>query len=305
VSLRATLPASATGTITARVLIDSNVLHLLNTSSVGQVAVPLRAVSALPPVAVVGPRLTVDPWSRATLDGSASHDQNSPPALPLSFRWTFLSVPDGSKAALERDTTPQPTFWADLSGRYEVQLTVTNGLGIDGVMPAIALVDAVPTNAIRIELVWDHPDSDLDLHLIQKGGVFCDCATDCHYQDCSRHPNWFPDHPGSNPYLDHDARNGFGPENINIDGDGPSRFVVPGEYVIAVHYYSSNSGISTWPTKVSNATVRVFIGGLLAAELKHAMQTDGDLWVAGVIHWPEMMVTADGTVMMNESCGGL
>ena len=38
---------------------------------------------------------------------------------------------------------------------------------------------------------------------------------------------------------------------IDIDGDGPSRTIVPGEYTIVVHYYSSNSGISTWPTIIS------------------------------------------------------
>jgi hypothetical protein len=184
-----------------------------------------------------------------------------------------------------------------------VQLYVTNTLGLQSSTAAVAIVDALPPTAIRVELIWDHPDSDLDLHLIKMGGTFCTCDSDCHYQDCSIMPNWFPATPGSNPVLDHDSRNGFGPEDIDIPGDGPMRDVVPGDYQIAVHYYSSNSATSTWPTKVSNATVKVFIFGLEVAELKHAMLTDGDLWLAGLIHWPSMMVTQDEQYLTGQMCG--
>jgi hypothetical protein len=303
VSLRATLPETQTGTVTAQVIIESNVLDVLNVpEEPGWVSVPLRALSNLPPLAIVGGDQTVEPWSRVTLDGSASHDQDDPPDDPLSFRWTIISSPDGSTTRLERASTPQPSFWVDLTGRYEIQLVVTDALGLES-EPATVVVEALPTNAIRIELTWDHPDSDLDLHLIRAGGAFCDCATDCHYRDCGRTPNWFPASPGSNPSLDIDDRSGFGPENINIDGNGPARVVQNGTYTIAVHYYSSNDGISSWPTTISNATVRVYILGLLAAELTHPMTADNDVWFAGEIHWPEKTVTENGTVQQAQTCG--
>jgi hypothetical protein len=306
VSLRAELPATATGTVTARILIDSNVVDVLNVpNQPGEVQVPITARANLPPLAVCGANQTIPPWSRATLDGSMSHDQDNPPDLPLVYRWLLTTRPGGSQTALERADQPNATFWADLTGHYEAQLVVTDGLGLESA-PCVTAIDAMPTNAIRIELTWDHPDSDLDLHLIKgPNGIFCDCSTDCHYRDCGRMPNWFPSTPGANPRLDVDDRMGFGPENINIDGDGPMHTVVDGTYIIAVHYYTSNSQISTWPTKVSNATVRVFIFGLLAAELTHAMQTDGDLWFAGTINWPAMTVTPDGTVKTGQHCGAI
>lgn len=303
VALRATLPATATGTVTARVIIESNVLEEKNVPGQrGWVAVPLNAKANRPPIAVAGPDQTVEPWSRVTLDGSMSYDQDDPPDDPLTYQWTMVSRPGGSQAVLERARTPQPSFWADLTGTYELQLVVTDALGLES-EPARLVVEALPTNAVRIELTWNHPDSDLDLHLIREGGTFCDCGSDVHYRDCGRAPNWFPATPGANPRLDIDDRSGFGPENINIDGHGPSRFIPEGAYQIAVHYYSSNSGVSSWPTQVSVATVRVFIFGLLAAELTQDLTEDGQLWLVGNLRWPERMVVPDGRIIEGAACG--
>lgn len=303
VSLRASPPLTTTGTIGARVLIKTNVIEELNVpGQAGAVQVPLRALASLPPLAICGPNQTVEPWSRASLDCSMSRDQNVPPNEPLTFRWRLLNKPGGSTTRMERANTPFGTFWVDLTGRYEAEIVVTSSLGLES-EPKLILVEALPTNAIRIELTWDHPDSDLDLHLIRgETGRFCDCATDCHYRDCARTPDWFGI-PAQNPRLDHDARMGFGPENINIDGEGAMRTVHDGVYLVAVHYYASNAGVSHWPTRVSNATLRVFIFGLLAGELTRAMQDDGDLWMAARIDWPAQTVTADGRVVKNQRCG--
>ena len=164
------------------------------------------------------------------------------------------------------------------------------------------IVEALPTNAVRIELIWDHPEADLDLHLVRAGGTFCDCANDVHYRDCGRRPDWFPVTPGANPRLDVDDRSGFGPENINIDGEGPERFIPDGRYAILVHYYSANAGVSTWPTKTAEATVRVYLYGLLAAELKQPLALDGDLWTAGTLNWPERTITPSQSVLGAQTC---
>lgn len=304
VSLRAELPASATGTVSARILIETNVLELKNVPErPGVVQIPLDSLANLPPIADPGEAQTVEPWSRVTLDGSKSKDQDVPPDDPLRFRWTLRTRPGGSTTVLERANTATPSFWADLTGTYEVELVVTDGLGLES-EPKTVVIEALPTNAVRIELTWDHPDSDLDLHLINEGGAFCDCATDVHYRDCGRTPNWFPSTPGANPRLDVDDQTGFGPENINIDGDGVNRFIPTGRYTIGVHYYSSNSGISSWPTTTSNATLRIYIFGLLAAELTRPMTTDGELWNAAQLVWPDQQIQVDGTVG-TQICGAL
>ncbi len=303
VTLRASLPASATGTVSARILIETNVVKEKNVPGrVGVVAVPITANPNLPPVAVVGPEQTVEPWSRVTLDGSGSYDQDNPPNEPLSYRWQFRTLAPGSTTVLERARTTQPSFWIDVTGRYEIELVVTDSLGLESA-PAVAVVDALPTNAIRIELTWDHPDSDLDLHLLQLGGAFCDCATDVHYRECGRTPNWFPSTPGANPRLDVDDRAGFGPENINIDGHGADRFVPSGRYQIAVHYYSTNEGVSSWPTTTSNATVRVFFYGLLAGQFTRALTQGDDLWFAAEIQWPEIKAIPLDSYSPGVQCG--
>ncbi|MCB9649138.1 MAG: choice-of-anchor D domain-containing protein [Deltaproteobacteria bacterium] len=303
VGVRVELPASATGTVTASVFIETNVLEEKNVpGKPGWVQVPLHTLANLPPIAVAGEDQTVEPWSRVTLDGSASYDQDDPPDEPLTYRWRLATVPPGSTTELERARTAQPSFWADLSGVYELELIVIDALGLES-EPAVVVVEALPTNAVRIELTWDHPDSDLDLHLIQQGGTFCDCATDVHYRDCGRTPNWFPQTPGANPRLDVDDTSGFGPENINIDGHGASRFIPDGTYTVAVHYYATNAQTSSWPTQVSTATVRIYIFGLLAAELTREMQETAELWIAGAIHWPDQTVTADGAVINGAICG--
>jgi hypothetical protein len=303
VSVRAELPESATGTITASIIIETNVLEEKNVpGKPGWVQVPLRTVANLPPIALPGDDQTVEPWSRVTLDGSASYDQDDPPDEPLTFQWRLLSAPPGSTTALERARTPFPSFWADLSGVYEVELVVTDALGLDS-EPAVILIEALPTNAVRIELTWDHPDSDLDLHLIRDGGTFCECSTDVHYRDCGRTPTWFPATPGANPRLDVDDTSGFGPENINIDGDGAARYIPAGTYTVAVHYYATNAQTSSWPTSVSTATVRIYVFGLLAAELTRPMADTGELWIAGALRWPDQTVAADGTVITGALCG--
>jgi len=269
----------------------------------GWVEVPLRAAANLPPVAVPGDDQTVEPWSRVTLDGSMSYDRDDPPDEPLMYRWRLVSAPEGSTTELEFPQQPDATFWADLSGTYEVELVVVDALGLES-EPEVVVIEALPTNAVRIELTWDHPDADLDLHLIREGGAFCDCATDVHYRDCGREPNWFPQTPGANPRLDVDDRAGFGPENINIDGHGTTRFIPEGDYTIAVHYYATNEQSSSWPTNSTNATVRVFIFGLLAAELSQEL-TDGEqLWIAGTLQWPEEMVVESGADLQEgQLCG--
>lgn len=303
VGLRVELPMTDTGTRTARVLIETNVLEEKNVpGQPGVVAVPLSALGNLPPIAVVGEDLTVEPFSQVQLDGSMSYDQDTPQDLPLSYRWTLVESPGGSTAELVRASTARPIFRPDLAGRFAIELVVVDGLGLES-EPARLVVEAFPDEAVRVELIWDHPDSDLDLHLIREGGTFCDCETSVHYRDCAREADWFPMTPDANPSLDVDDRRGFGPENINIEGHGPTKFVPDGRYTLAVHYFSTAEQVSSWPTNVSNATVRVYVYGLLAAEATRAMTAEKEVWIVGTVEWPAKTFRTDGTVIPDALCG--
>jgi len=73
------------------------------------------------PVANAGATQTVIAGNTVTLDGSQSYD---PDGQPLTYSWTFLSVPSGSNTAIIGPTTVNPSFVADLAGTYVVQLIV-------------------------------------------------------------------------------------------------------------------------------------------------------------------------------------
>jgi RHS repeat-associated protein/uncharacterized repeat protein (TIGR01451 family) len=76
-----------------------------------------------PPVANAGPNQTVQTHATVQLDGSGSSDVDGD---PLTYAWSFVSVPSGSAAALSNPTAVNPTFVTDKKGSYVVQLVVND-----------------------------------------------------------------------------------------------------------------------------------------------------------------------------------
>jgi hypothetical protein len=99
------------------------------------------------PVANAGVDQSVFVSSIVTVDGGASSDANGD---TLSYKWTLLSRPAGSGAALSSVTSTRSTFVADVAGQYVVGLIVNDGK-IDSAQDTATItasVKVVPPNAV-------------------------------------------------------------------------------------------------------------------------------------------------------------
>lgn len=97
------------------------------------------------PVANAGPDQSVLVGSTVQLDASASTDIDGD---PLTYAWSFLSVPPGSGATLSDTGAVMPEFIVDLSGTYIGELVVNDGL-----------LDSVP-DTVRIDTQNSAPVAD-------------------------------------------------------------------------------------------------------------------------------------------------
>lgn len=78
---------------------------------------------AVRPVANAGKDQLTSVGSTVLFDGSGSDDPNG---SSLNYKWSLISAPAGSSAALTAANTAQPTLVPDVPGDYQVQLVVTS-----------------------------------------------------------------------------------------------------------------------------------------------------------------------------------
>lgn len=77
------------------------------------------------PVANPGSNINALVAETVTLDGRSSND---PDGDPITYNWTFVSVPQGSSVTLLDSSTATPTFIVDKEGAYVVSLVVSDEL---------------------------------------------------------------------------------------------------------------------------------------------------------------------------------
>ena len=106
-------------TLTFKLTVTDETLLLESTDTTS-----VTVTNNTPPVANAGPNQSVSVGETVTLDGSGSTDVDGD---PLTYAWSFDSVPAGSTATLSDPTAVMPTFVADEAGTYEVQLIVNDG----------------------------------------------------------------------------------------------------------------------------------------------------------------------------------
>ncbi len=134
-----TFVADVAGTYVASLVVNDGKVN----SSPITVAIS-AAASNIAPVANPGVAQTVVTGALVTLDGSKSTDANGD---SLSYRWIIMKHPDFSKVdSVPLPNKSNPTFVADTSGVYEIQLDVFDGK--TGSPFTTVIVTAVPP-AIR------------------------------------------------------------------------------------------------------------------------------------------------------------
>jgi hypothetical protein len=95
-----------------------------------------------PPVAASGLDQTVIVGRTVHLDGTGSHD---PDGQSVSYAWSLVSKPVGSVATLSDSHAAMPTFLADKTGTYVVQLVVNDGYWNSAPDTVQITATAVPT----------------------------------------------------------------------------------------------------------------------------------------------------------------
>jgi hypothetical protein len=165
-----------------------------------------------------------------------------------AYGWQIVGAPIGAIGTPNQwnpapPDAPTETFLPYLVGRYEIEASVTDGLGITETCTTAVTAFG---HGFRVELTWDG-FGDVDLHVhnstispwFGQGGPNGN-ADDCFYANCSQSavisgPIWDPayaPYEGRNPSLDVDNIVAFGPENIRVDEVLPAD-----EFTVALHYF--------------------------------------------------------------------
>jgi hypothetical protein len=208
--------------------------------------------------------------------------------LITSYAWTIVQKPVESSIQLTQPGAMETGFFfsssggnyqgLDVAGTFVVRLEVTDEDGLTSTNDARVTLNAVPSERLHVQLTWDTPVNDIDLHLIRGSGPYCS-AQSCYYANCKptsfNRPNWdgLPGHTAGDPTLDVDDLGGYGPENINIDQP------IDSTYTVGVHFYSGN--------QPNNSTLKIFVNGGLAYEATRLLSSSDDFWEVAQIQWSQ------------------
>jgi hypothetical protein len=187
----------------------------------------------------------------ATWSGTESYDPNG--LEIVDYDWTLVSLPSGSTATMPFGESTRTPFVPDMAGNYVGELVVINEDGIES-EPCGVTLEAEPGEALWVEMFWESPGDDMDLHLLAPGGTLR-TATDCYYGNCAYSSlDWGVSGSSlDDPSLDLDDISGSGPENINIEEPEEET------YTIVVHDYP---GSMFEPGNM--VTINVYLDGSLA-----------------------------------------
>ena len=221
----------------------------------------------------------VRPLDNVVLTGADSA-AGTPGRTITGYTWELITRPAGSTVEL---TTPgaMTTGFSfnssgsnrpgiDVSGTFVARLTVRDDAGVASTNDARVTLNAIPTEDLNIQLTWDDPDADIDLHVVRGLGPRWG-TNDCHYGNCKTPAvlNWGGG--DASPRLNVDDTDGFGPEIINIVQ--PSN----GTYTVGVHNYRGRPGIEV--------TIKITVQGALLGEYTRTLTACDQWWDVARVIW--------------------
>jgi hypothetical protein len=255
----------------------------------------LKGSMNLAPIAVItNPPTVVAPGSSVTLDGSMSHDPDPVPDNPITYLWTQLSGPAVTPAFSTTPATTDPTvtFTMPTAGSYSFSLTVFDSQNLQSI-PARVTIIAAASDDLLVELVWDQPTVDLDLHVFPSGTASVPGASLYGSADCDTfQPSQMWPAGYGNCVYGGNVLDGWGPDTADITG-----FMMGGTFSYEADVvYTSANGSSVASV---NATVRVYTYGTLVGEVTQKMTMPGtqannfkgQLWRAALVTWPTSAVS--------------
>ncbi len=253
-----------------------------------EVRVKVGGAGSVCPVAVatlLGDPDRIEPLDTVRVDGTESYSTEPDVTIPEigGYQWTLEQRPIGSTAVLDTPDASRSHITTDIAGAYVARLVVTDSTGVRSCNDALVQIDVRPTEELHIELVWDHPTADLDLHMVREGGTRFNHDGDVYFSN--RTPEYSLETPGwsqvaeENPVLDADDSRGYGPENGNIKNPATGS-----TWNVFVHYWKSNTDGDPFTT----ATLRIYVYGSLQAELTQAFSADETMWHAIELQWPDV-----------------
>ena len=272
-------------------ILDTSVPEIVNelpdTGTPAETAEPVEEPT--PPIAVcsVNPNPISPPFESATWTGIESYDPGG--LAIIDYSWNLISTPVGSAAVIPDGGANRYPFTPVLAGTYVGELKVTNEGGLVS-EPCQAILDAVPTESLWVEMFWEHSQDDMDLHILVDGGTL-ETRNDCYYSNCTPTAQiFFPmdwgisGFAGDNPTLDLDDIPGTGPENINIDSPHPGAI-----YTVVVHDYTGST-IDVYED--NEVTINIYLDGSLEWTDTKAISGDGSYTYYAQIDWTAGIITS-------------
>ncbi len=243
--------------------------------------------------------LMAQPLNTIEFDASRSSGSSA-----LTYEWTVLRRPSNSQSRFQpTNTVEKPKLWLDLAGDYEIELVVYDAEGLASCESSIVKIHVVPGQEIHIQLTWFVPTvpnpksgngTDIDLHYRHPQGIkWNDRVYTVFWSNRASSSSWGSTPARSNKAtLDIDDLWGATTENIN--------HVQPlnANYEIGVHYYADNGKGG------ADASVRVYIQGILRHELLDRRMQNKQFWRVGALNWPSGDMTRIDVIVCDTTLPG-